>query len=165
MISFARGRLLASFLILTLFASATAGCESWTFFRGDQSRTGDQKVSDALSDPSRVGGLHVVWRFHPPGAAGFTSSPIVPYNGTVYIGNGNGIFYAVDASTGVEKWHYPGKGTLTSQFTCNPSSFGIASSATFTFIGLTPVVIFAAPDQSIGTGLGEGRLFALNAND
>ncbi|HYK53716.1 MAG TPA: PQQ-binding-like beta-propeller repeat protein [Candidatus Eremiobacteraceae bacterium] len=151
--------------IVALVAIATSACETWGDFRNDQSRTGNQNVSDALSDPSRVGRLHVVWKFHPAGAIGFTASPMVPFNGNVYIGNGDGVFYAVDASTGAEKWHYPARGALTSRFTCNPSSYGIASSATMTFIGLTPVVIFAAPDQSIGTGLGEGRLFALNANN
>lgn len=156
---------LASFAVAFFAVLYVSACESWESFRYDQARTAYQPYKDALSDPARISSLHVVWQFHPPGVAGFRASPIVPFNGMVYIGNGNGRLYAVDASTGVEKWHYPPMGpALTSQFTCNPSSLGIASSAAFTFIAMTPAVIFAAPDRTVGTGLGEGRLFALNAN-
>lgn len=57
----------------------------------------------------------------------------------------------------------PPAAPLCSQFTCNPSSQGIASSAAITKVGGTDAVIFGAPDPSVGTALGEGRLFALNA--
>ena len=61
-------------------------------------------------------------------------------------------------------WQYPlaADPALTSSFVCNPSSEGLASSAAIGQIGGQDTVIFAAPDKSIGTGLGEGRLFALN---
>jgi outer membrane protein assembly factor BamB len=58
---------------------------------------------------------------------------------------------------------------LTSTFVSNASSRGIASSATIARIHKAvggndvDVVIFGAPDRSIGAGLGSGRLFALNA--
>jgi outer membrane protein assembly factor BamB len=87
------------------------------------------------------------------------------YKGRVYIGNGNGRLYALDAVSGTQLWQYPPAASppLTSQFTCNPSSRGIASSATIASIGGTDAVIFGAPDQSVGSGFGDGRLFALNA--
>jgi outer membrane protein assembly factor BamB len=81
------------------------------------------------------------------------------------VGNQNGRFYALDADTGAMVWQYPPAASppLTSQFVCNPSSQGLASSATIATINGTDAVIFGGPDQSIGTHLGEGRLFALNA--
>lgn len=136
----------------------------WRTFRHDASRSGYQADSSAISDPAKVPGLHVRWTFQPPGPQMFRASPVV-YNGRVYIGNANGYFYAVNADTGALDWQYPAAASpaLVSQFTCNPSSFGIASSAAIATINGTDAVIFGAPDQSIGTGLGEGRLFALNA--
>jgi outer membrane protein assembly factor BamB len=85
----------------------------------------------------------------------------------VYVGNGNGRLYALDANTGQLLWQYPAANqpALTSQFTCNPSSFGLASSATIARIrNEVDAVIFGAPDQSLAPGFGSGRLFALNAN-
>ena len=159
---------------LFLFAGIVllCGCASdWTAFRGDTQRSGYQTDAGALSDPTRVRSMSPTpaWTFHPSGAQGFRASPIVFAN-KVLIGNGNGYFYAVDAQHGNQLWQYPAppNPALTSQFICNPSSHGIASSATVGFTSshlLTPIVVFGAPDQSIGTGLGEGRLFALNANN
>src|SRR5262249_15286910 len=117
---------------------------------------------------AKVPSLAVKWRFPKVGdpdlGGGFRASPIV-WKGRVFVGNGNGRLYALDANTGAQVWQFPlpADPPLTSQFTCNPSSLGIASSALIATIGGVDAVIFAAPDQSIGTGLGEGRLFALNA--
>lgn len=155
---------------LLLAALAVAeGCSSdWPAFRHNLLRTGAQLNSSPLSNPAQVGTLSVQWTFTAPPSGGtvraFTASPVV-FSGKVYIGNGNGFFYALDAATGKLIWQYPSAGgtPLLSQFTCNPSSAGIASSAVIARIGSTDAVIFAAPDPTIGTGLGEGRLFALNA--
>ncbi|MGI0025887.1 MAG: PQQ-binding-like beta-propeller repeat protein, partial [Nitrososphaera sp.] len=93
----------------------------------------------------------------------------IVFKGRVYIGNGNGRFYALDAKTGALLWQFPPASNppLVSQFTCNPSSLGIASSATIARIRAphhrsVNAVIFGAPDPSIELGLGSGRLFALN---
>lgn len=154
-------------LVVTLSALwVLGGCatKDWRTFRYDASRAAHMPRGSALSDPARVGTLHVVWSFQPPGALAFRGSPIV-HKGRVYVGNGNGRFYALDAATGALLWQYPPAGSpaLTSQFTCNPSSRGIASSAAIARIGGVDAVIFGAPDRSIGLGLGSGRLFALNA--
>ena len=154
-------------LLALFFAAALAGCAcDWPAFRHNALRTGGQLNHSALSDPARVPTLHVAagWPVQPTGAQAFRASPVV-YKGRVYIGNANGRFYAVDAITGAMIWQYPAPAALalTSQFTCNPSSSGIASSATIATIDGVTAVIFGAPDRSIGAGLGSGRLFALNA--
>jgi outer membrane protein assembly factor BamB len=154
------------FALLILMIAAISGCASkdWRMFRYSGARSAHQPYATALSNPSRVATLHVAWSFQPPNAQAFRASPVV-YKGRVYIGNGNGYFYALDAATGALLWQYPAATSpaLTSQFTCNPSSNGIASSAAIARIGNTDAVIFGAPDRSIGSGRGEGRLFALNA--
>jgi len=149
----------------------------WPAFRHDIRRSAHQPLPSALSDPARVSRLHIGWAFSPSDAKGFRASPIV-FEGRVYIGNGNGRFYALDARTGALLWQFPPSSDppLTSAFTCNPSSFGIASSAAIAHIKPrhghgVDAVIFGAPDpQAPIPGLdpsnvlpGSGRLFALNA--
>jgi outer membrane protein assembly factor BamB len=152
-------------MLLACIALLTA-CSStqWTAYRQNVSHTGDQPDSSALSNPAAVPGLHQLWSQNPPGAGAFRASPIV-YNGKLYIGNANGRFYALDTSTGNVVWQYPPAASpaLLSAFTCNPSSEGIAASATIATVNGTSAVIFGAPDQTIGAHLGSGRLFALDA--
>ena len=156
----ATGRI-ASALLLASFT--LVGCEEhWNTFRHDDERTGNQRERSALADPARIQNLKVVWTFSPPGAAGFYGSPIV-HDHTVYLGNGNGRFYALNEATGAVLWQYPSGTPLTSSFTCNPSSFGIASSAAFARVKGKEAVIFGAPDRSSGAHLGDGHLIALDA--
>ncbi len=156
-------RLQLSSVTLLLAVGLTGCSKDWPAYRHNTLRTAAQSEITATSDPAQVPNLAVQWTFTVPGAGAkaFRASPIV-YQGKVYIGNQNGFFYALNADTGAIVWQYPPT-PLSSQFTCNPSSEGIASSATIATINGTAAVIFGAPDQSFGTGLGEGRLFALNA--
>lgn len=157
---------LAAVTLLVILGLTACAARDWPAFRHDAMRTAKQPRLTALADPAQVTGLHVVWSFHPAGApAAFRASPII-HKSRVYIGNGNGYLYALDAATGALLWQYPPAASpgLTSQFTCNPSSHGIASSAAIAKIGGRTAVIFGAPDQSFGTGFGEGRLFALDAD-
>lgn len=150
---------------LLLVSAVLASCDkSWSTFRHDEERTGNQKERSALSDPAKIASLKVIWTFSPGGAVGFFSSPIV-HDHKVYIGNGNGFFYALNEKTGAILWQYPGGTPLTSTFTCNPSSFGIASSAAFAQVKGKDAVIFGAPDRSSGLHLGDGHLIALDAHD
>jgi hypothetical protein len=151
--------------------SLVACSTEWPMYRHNVLRSGGQINSSDLSNPAKVPTLAVRWTFSVPAAdtvagadAGFRASPI-EYNNRVYIGSGNGRMYALDANTGAVLWKFPAPPAtpLRSQFVCNPSSQGIASSATITKINNTDAIIFGAPDTSFGTGLGEGRLFALNA--
>ncbi len=148
-----------------------SGCSNdWPAFRHNILRSGAQLNTGPLTDPQKVATLAVGWTFPLPAVTfnpplgSFRASPIV-YKGVVYIGNSNGFLYAINASDGSLKWQYPAPGSqaLTSTLTCNPSSEGIASSAIIGSVNGTDAVIFGAPDRSIGTGLGSGRLFALNA--
>jgi outer membrane protein assembly factor BamB len=158
-------------VIVLVAAMGVAGCSShWPAFRHDGLRTGGQLRSGPLSDSTKVQNLAIGWTF--PASAGvpmnppliaFRASPVI-YKKTVYIGNGNGFFYAINAIDGTLRWRYPKSGPpLDQTFHSNPSSNGIASSATIATINGVDAVIFGAPDVSIGTGLGSGRLFALNA--
>lgn len=166
----------ASFVTIICFlAVGLAGCSSdWPGFRHDFLRAGDQLNHASLTDPSKVATLGVKWTF--PASAGvalnpppgpFRASPVL-YKGVVYIGNSNGFFYAINAADGTLKWQYPPPGgqplTQVLPFLHNPSADGIASSAMMASIGSVEAVVFGAPDRSIGTRQGSGRLFALNAN-
>jgi outer membrane protein assembly factor BamB len=164
----------ATGLVAALIVTSLGGCvNNWPAYRHDRERSGNQSTPSALSNPSKVGTLAVRWSWSPPNPGGFKASPVVD-DGRVYIGNGNGYFYALDAGTGALLWQFPAAGTpaLTSAFTCNPSSRGIASSAALATIKVkwfwffkrrVRLVIFGAPDRSIPPGNGSGRLFALNA--
>ncbi|HEX4959451.1 MAG TPA: PQQ-binding-like beta-propeller repeat protein [Thermoanaerobaculia bacterium] len=159
-------RLRHALIAPALMALVSCASADWPAFRHDALRTGAQPKASPLSDPVKVKKLQVVWRFPKEGepnlGEGFRASPIV-HKGRVFIGNGSGFFYALDAKTGEKIWQYPPVGSLAldSQFHCNPSSHGIASSATIAKIRGTDAVIFAAPDPSIGKHFGDGRLFAL----
>jgi outer membrane protein assembly factor BamB len=166
-------------LVLLPVVVLGTGCASrdWKAYRHGAARTAHQPQASALSDPARVPSLHQMWEFRPssvgdPDAPGFSSSPIV-YRGKVLVGHRNGRFYAVDAATGALAWRYPppAQPPLTQQFSCNPSSPGIASSATIArvrvpwfwiFTRTVKVVIFGAPDPAVG--LGSGRLWALDVD-
>ncbi|MCI0557093.1 MAG: PQQ-binding-like beta-propeller repeat protein, partial [Nitrososphaera sp.] len=160
--------LLLSLLGLSGVSEESNATGDWPAFRHDTRRSAHQPIPSALSVPALAKSLHIGWSFSPPGAKAFRASPVV-FKGRVYIGNGSGRLYALDAETGALLWQFPKASDppLVSKFTCAPSSLGIASSATIARIradggGLVNAVIFGAPDPSIELGLGSGRLFALN---
>lgn len=144
----------------------------WPAFRHSGWRDGQQPLPSVLTNPDEVRKLKTVWTFTPPAADGpiaFKASPIV-FQGKVFIGNGNGRLYALDAGTGALLWEYPPPPAvaLLSQYSIanggeNPSSHGIAASATIAFDeNKRAMVVFGAPDPSLGLNLGSGRLFALD---
>jgi outer membrane protein assembly factor BamB len=184
-----RSLMVAAVLCCTVPTSrvhAQSGNE-WYTYRYNAARTGDQPFASALSDPNQVGGIQCVWAFPPDGicaqfppaqlpAGPFQASPIV-VNDTVFIGDTNGYFYALDAASGNLKWVYPHlsgqptvkdtKAALTG--TCvndknNFGNYGIQSSATYATINGQDAVIFGAPDPNPNTdgGRGSARLFALD---
>ena len=143
----------------------------WPAYGHSGWRDGQQTILSNLADPDSVRSLKIQWTFSPPAIdapIAFKASPIV-FQGRVFIGNGNGRLYAIDALTGKLLWEYPKPpaAALTSKYGQvnfeNPSSAGIASTASIAMIEKQrAVVVFAAPDQSIGAKLGSGRLFALD---
>lgn len=108
------------FCAFTLFATlCTQGCSAhWPAFRHDGLRTGGQLRRGPLSNPARAQNLAIGWTF--PASAGvpmnppliaFRASPVV-YKKTVYIGNGNGYLYAINATDGTLRWRYPKIGQI-----------------------------------------------------
>jgi hypothetical protein len=163
------------FLFVVAAAKAEDDCQrtapradDWCTYRHDSQRTGAQPVQSDLTDPALISGLHVVGRFPPDGSApipgGFAASPIV-IKGTVYIGDVNGIFYALDAASGALKWRYPKPGAALAG-SCAPAGnysfgqYGIRTGATYAVIGGQEAVIFGAPDPIAEKGFGSARLFA-----
>ena len=141
---------------------------NWPAFRQSASREANQPHTTVLANAHKVKKLVVADQWSPGSMPrGFIASPVV-YKDKVYIGGTNGRLYALRASDLGYLWEYPSPGQpgLFSHYTHNPSSYGIASSATIGVIqrGELELVIFAAPDSSFGTKNGSGRLFALNAN-
>jgi outer membrane protein assembly factor BamB len=103
----------------------------------------------------------------PPALGAFKASPIV-VNDTVFIGNENGYFYALDAATGVPKWQYPKAGDPALLGGETQWRYGIQSSAAYWDRSPNGAVIFAAQDPSLGPvgphgPYGSARLFALDA--
>ena len=129
----------------------------WPAFRQSASREANQPHSSKLADANQVRKLEVVWDWQPsetfPGTTlprGFIASPIV-YKGRVFIGGTNGRLYALDADDGSFLWVYPPveDDALVSDYESNPSSYGLAASATIgvTREGETDLVIFGAPTK------------------
>jgi outer membrane protein assembly factor BamB len=159
-----RARLLLS--SLPAVAALGLGCQTdWPAFRHDTLRTAGLPEITVLADPRLVPSLAVRWTFTAPDPNGaFRGSPVVS-GGRVFATSSNGHIYALDMNSGALLWQYPAPGApaLLTLFRINPSSLGIASSAVVAGVGGRDAVIFGAPDPSIGTRLGEGRLFALDA--
>src|ERR1700758_5504555 len=91
--------------VLVSLMTCFAGCreQEWPEFRYDAMRTANQPNSTALSDPARVPSLAVRWTWSAPppgtgGQPGFRASPVIN-DKILYIGNGNGYFYALNAET------------------------------------------------------------------
>jgi outer membrane protein assembly factor BamB len=154
----------------SLGGDARACSGEWPMFRHNALRNANQPNNSALADPNRVKLLREIWRFDAPPSTEpnqrnwFRASAVV-HNGRVFIGNANGFLYARDAGSGAPLWQFPAPGAapLTSTFVCNPSSNGLAASAAIATSDRRDLVIFGAPDRSIGAKLGSGRLFAVDA--
>jgi outer membrane protein assembly factor BamB len=142
----------------------TACGGDWPTFRQNNARNGWQPNAPKLANPDTIKKL-VVRAEWSPGTMprGFTASPIV-YKNKVIIGGSNGRVYCLNEDLSAVLWQYPpGGGTLTSTYQYNSSSYGIASTAAIGLIdNELEVVVIGAPDQSVGAGLGSGRLFALD---
>jgi hypothetical protein len=102
MLAIARSIFTLIFCFLFAVSGAKAAQDDWFTYRHDSARTGAQPIASDLSDPAKISGLHVVAKFPPDGSpltipGGFAAAPIV-VNGTVFIGDVNGYFYALDTS-------------------------------------------------------------------
>lgn len=135
--------------------------DEWPVYRYNNARTGAQPWGSALSDPARVGSLRVVWQFPPDGMPPipFRASPIVVHD-MVFIGGGDGFFYALDAARGTLKWRYPTTPLIGSDSNWH---YAFESSASYLVRPPNGAVIFGAQDPSLGPVGSGARLFALDA--
>jgi len=169
--------------VFTALMLNTNPLDEWYTYRHDVLRTGAQPYASALSDPAKVATLSVNsirWTFEAavPGVDNsFKAGPIVA-NDTVFIGNENGYFYALDAATGKPKWQYPKAGEAALRGGDSDWAHGIESSAAYWNRPPNGAVIFAAQDPSLGPfcphgdpncsrkgSFGSARLFALDAKN
>lgn len=163
--------------------SATGACSSdWPAFRQNGMRTARQVQASPLGDPYAVKTLVIKAKVIAPDGGTFVASPVI-YKGHLFIGSNRGHLYAFDANFAdgaAPLWQYPSSAepALHSNYAngaaChNPSSEGISASVA---IAETrehgSLVILEAPDLGrpddpggkFGSGLGSGRVFALNAS-
>lgn len=136
-------------LALTGQAATTTACSGaeWTTFQHDQSHTG---AGCGAITTTNVSTLVPGWFDQLPNAV--TAEPAVAAN-TVFLGDGGGIFHALDASNGHSEWTFD-----VTKYDKHSTSYGeITSSASYTdaIPGLPPAVIFG----------GGGSVFALDASD
>ncbi len=170
------GRFVYQINVGCALGTAPGACSSdWPAFRQNGLRTARQVQASPLGDPYAVKTLAVKATVTAPDGGTFVASPVIA-GGKVFIGSNRGHLYAFDANFGTAAaplWQYPpaAEPALTSSFTCNPSSEGIAASvAVATTKEHGTLVILGAPDRGrpsdpggkFGMGLGSGRLFALN---
>jgi PQQ enzyme repeat len=170
-----RIKFIAPMLMMALGLNACGKPANWLTYRHDAERDGNQFFESVLSDPDKVlAGLHVGWQAPGPGWTAsspgpFRASPIV-FNETVFIGDINGVFWAINAADGTFRWRYPAtetglNGSCALAGNGSWGQYGIQSSASFARISGHDAVIFGAPDPDPATdgGNGSGRLWALDA--
>lgn len=150
----------------------------WLAYRNNPGRYGWQILNSKLANASNViASLHVAWKSPGTGWTGpstpgaFRASPIV-FNSTVFIGDVDGYFWALNAADGSYKWRYPSGGGAPLTGSCTNGGngswghYGIQSSASYISVNGTDALIFGAPDpdQSVDSGNGSSRLWVLDAS-
>jgi polyvinyl alcohol dehydrogenase (cytochrome) len=102
------GSLVVMVMVPTLQGPAGAGpldlapitAADWPMYNHDIAGTRFNPAETTLS-PTTVGGLRVLWQLPTPAAVHGTPAVV---DDTVYIGDGAGNFYALDATTGTPRW-------------------------------------------------------------
>src|SRR5882724_6722268 len=170
------GKFVYEIKVQCALGTAPGACSSdWPAFRQNGLRTARQVQASPLGNPYAVKKLAVKASTTAPDGGTFVASPVIA-DGRVYIGSNHGHLYAFDANfadNAAPLWQYPpaAESPLTSSFTCNPSSEGIAASVAFaTSREHGNLIILGAPDRGrpgdpggkFGLGFGSGRVFALN---
>src|SRR5262249_37956319 len=144
----------ACLLAVTTFTGCThmtgcSGCNpppaQWLMYRNNPGRYAWQFLGSNVSNATSVlNSLHVGWKSPNPATwtaptmpAAFRASPIV-FNNTVFIGDVNGVFWALNAADGTFKWRFPATGSLKGSCTMGGNgswgAYGIQSSATYASI-------------------------------
>jgi outer membrane protein assembly factor BamB len=160
LLSVALGILAAGAGSAAIAAGSTGlSCETssgtWPMYQADPTHSADACSSITTSNASTL-----LPSWFVPTKGEVTATPAV-VNGTLYVGDSTGAFYALNASTGAQEWTF----STTSPQSCfvdqtnpfateHPGGFGdITSSAAVTTVNGTPTVY-------VGAG---GSVFALNA--
>ena len=110
----------------------------------DNARSGGQP--DTILSPANASSMGLLWSFQT--GAGLSASPTVA-GGTVYVGSWDGYEYALDATTGAQKWRT--SLGITSVASCVPPSAGVSSTAT-------------VQNGVVYVGGGDSYWYALDAN-
>ena len=124
---------------------------NWETYLHDPTHSSFNNQATAIT-PANATALVPAWSWR---ATSLLASPTV-YNGRIYIGAKNGVFYALDEATGAVVWQrFLGQ---TPTLTCKGGPFGLAATATVAVDPSTqvPTVYVYSPD---------GNLYALNAGD
>ena len=117
----------------------------WPMWGHGTDRTFSYPCDSGIS-PDTAASLRRIWFFNTSDVV--TAAPVV-VDGTLYVGDWAGRFYALDAADGTELWHYD------AEYHDNVYAGQITSSASYTLIDGIPAVVFNA-----------GRtIHALNARD
>jgi outer membrane protein assembly factor BamB len=150
----------------------------WLAYRNNPGRYGWQILDSKVANAGNViASLHVNWKSPGTGWTGpsmpgaFRASPIV-FNNTVFIGDIDGYFWALNASDGSYKWRYPTGSGAPLTGSCGSGGngswghYGIQSSASYISVNGTDALMFGAPDpdQTVDSGNGSARLWVLNAS-
>jgi polyvinyl alcohol dehydrogenase (cytochrome) len=123
---------------------------NWEGYLHDPTHSSFNNQATAIT-PANATALVPAWNWR--AGSSLYASPTV-YNGRIYIGSKNGVFYALDEATGAVVWErFLG---IAPQLTCAP--LGLVATATVAVDPSTqvPIVYVYSPD---------GNLYALNAGD
>ncbi len=98
-------RILSISLVVVLFcAMAVVAQNNWAYFGQDQGATKYSTLNQI--NTSNVKNLKRAWTFHTGDKSGFFESTPLVIDSVMYFAAQNG-FYAIDAVTGTQIWHFP----------------------------------------------------------
>lgn len=84
-------------------ASVAPGCEWPMYGQGPERTFAYPETCDTTISPETVGDLAQAWFFNTEDVV--TATPAIT-GGSVYVGDWSGVFYALDAETGTERWRF-----------------------------------------------------------
>ena len=134
-------------------APTSASCNDWGSFQHDQSHTG---AGCGAVNPSNVATLVPGWFDRLPNAV--TAEPAVVGN-MVFIGDNGGIFHALDASTGKQKWSFD-----VTKSDHHAWSYGVITSSAAYTDAISTKHVTGREDGAVVFG-GGGSVFALDASN
>jgi glucose dehydrogenase len=104
-------------------ASSVAGGEDWPTYLHDTERTAAS--GETILSTGNAAQLTKLWSFQTGGVIAASATVV---GGTVYVGSWDGYEYALDATTGAQKWK-SFLGTTTANPICVPPSSGVSPGA------------------------------------